>query len=492
MTNELLQAWEEWNGSVDCEHTKRTWSASELRESVCCFAQTLQAAGLRENDIVALVLGNTVGFPVALMACLRLRCDPLLLHAAIPEPELDAILTTVGARWALHDFIADVSRIELSLGTSPWKVVRKMAGMQLYLRHLSRSLTTIRPKTSESGTILHATSGTYGNPNLCDRPQRAAIAEANNYTNTIGILSHAHIVATTPLHHAFAFGFCLISAIISDSTLELRPILHPRKLLRADRPPIDVLALVPPMIPLLAQLRSKCITRELRHTFFAGAPCHEQSATAFESAFERPLHQIYGSTETGGIATSYGASRGHDGVGQALDGVSIRIEDTGQHPELGADVGIVSVRSASMMAGYLDAPMAIEFWRTGDLGRQSATGELTLLGRERDIINVGGSKVDPREVEEVLRRHPEVLDVVVYAGTREDNSQFVQAALRLHSAVDYSKLREFCESQLTSYKVPQVLHWVSSIPRTPSGKCRINELPGADVGLSPDVARPHR
>lgn len=491
MTGELLVAWDRWAGSLDCEQTKHTWTACELRESACCFAQTLQAAGLGENDIVAIVLGNTAGFPVALMACLLLRCNPLLLHAATPEPELDAILRTVSARWALHDFIADVSRIGTSLGTSRWKVVHESARMQLYLRRLSHS-TTIQPKTSEPGTILHATSGTYGNPNLCDRPQRTAIAEASNYANTLGIFERARIVATTPLHHAFAFGFCLIAAIISNSTLELAPKLHPRKLLRVDRPPIDVLALVPPMIPLLVQLRSRYPSRELRHTFFAGAPCHQQSATAFESAFEQPLHQIYGSTETGGIATSYGAPRGHGGIGHALDGVSIRIEDAGQYLELGADVGIISVRSASMMAGYLDAPTTIEFWRTGDLGRKSPSGELALLGRERDIINVGGSKVDPREVEEVLRQYPEVSDVAVYAGTKDDNSQFVQAALCSRSAVDFATLREFCEARLTSYKVPQVFHRVNSIPRTPSGKCRKNVLPGAAVHLTTNLAEPHR
>jgi fatty-acyl-CoA synthase len=166
--------------------------------------------------------------------------------------------------------------------------------------------------------------------------------------------------------------------------------------------------------------------------------------------------------------------------------VTVSIANSGRYPELGPDVGEVCVRSTSMMAGYLGTATTGEPWHTGDLGRVLPDGDVELLGRLRDIINVGGSKVDPREVEEILHRHPAVRDAAVYAGRRADGSELVQAAICPRDAASAGELRRFCEQHLASHKVPQIIQFLDVIPRTPSGKCRRNELPDAAPGLQPD------
>jgi acyl-CoA synthetase (AMP-forming)/AMP-acid ligase II len=485
MSGELLRAWQEWRGSILCDHTGRRWPADELRRHADDLATALHAAGLREPDVVVLMAANTVGFPVALLACLQRGCCPLLLHAATPQPELDALLTSVGARWMLHDFVAGQSRIAAS---GAWRNVCQLGRLALGLRQTGSVAPP--PALSEPATLLHATSGTYGRPQLCDRPQRTAVAEAKNYVETLALFAGAHVVATTPLHHAFAFGFGLVSSLLASSCLELRPGFHPVRTLRSELPDADILAVVPPMLPLLTRLRAGQAMRKVRHTFFAGAPCHETIAAAFAKVFAQPVYQIYGTTETGGIASSYGAGGPRPGAGQPLRGVTVSIADAGGFPELGPDVGEICVRSPSMMAGYLGAAMAGPTWHTGDLGRVLAAGDVELLGRLRDIINVGGSKVDPREVEEILHRHRAVADAAVYAGQRADGSELVQAAITPRDAAPAGELRRFCEQHLASHKVPQVIHFVDVIPRTPSGKCRRNELPEAAPGRRPDGRGP--
>jgi acyl-CoA synthetase (AMP-forming)/AMP-acid ligase II len=302
---------------------------------------------------------------------------------------------------------------------------------------------------------------------------------------TIGLFAGARVVATTPLHHAFGFGFGLVASLLADSILELRPLFHPWSLMRPERPVADVLGLVPPMVPLLTRLKTSRPVRAVRHAFFAGAPCSDAAASDYERAFDQPLYQIYGTTETGGITTTYAPGKARPGAGGPLHGVSVLVARSGRFPELDADTGEVCVRSTSMMAGYLGQRLASDTWRTGDLGRWRASGELTLVGRLRDIINVAGYNVDPREVEEVLRTHPEVLDAVAYAGRNNDGSEFVQAAVCLRLPLASGQLRDFCSDRLAAHKVPQVVHPIDSIPRTPSGKCRKNELPQTAVPAPP-------
>jgi fatty-acyl-CoA synthase len=486
MSGELLSLWQRWRGSILCEHTGRSWQADELRGHVSALASTLQAAGLREGDGVVLMATNTVAFPVALLACLQRGGCPLLLHAGTPEPELDALLASVGARWVLHDFVASASRLDRGQGNRTWRSVHQMDQLALAL-HETNAVGSL-PPLSEPGTVLHATSGTYGRPQLCDRPQRAAVAEAANYVSTLGLFAGARLVVTTPLHHAFAFGFGLVSALLADASLELQPVFQPARLLRPELPAADILTVVPPMLPLLSRLHAGRGVRRVRHTFFAGAPCAHELALSFTQAFGQPLYQIYGTTETGGIASSYAADGVRAGAGRVLHGVTLSIAAPGRFPELGPDVGEICVGSTSMMAGYLGQGMAGDTWRTGDLGRVLPAGDVELLGRLRDVINVGGSKVDPREVEEILRRHPSVADAAVYAGRRPDGSELVQAAVSPRDTATAGELRRLCEAHLASHKVPQVLHFLDVIPRTPSGKCRRDQLPDALPELLPDEA----
>jgi acyl-CoA synthetase (AMP-forming)/AMP-acid ligase II len=476
MSHELLRLWDGWRGSLLCEQTARRWPADDLRRQTSLVTNALAAAGVRERDVVVLVAANTVGFPVALLACLQQGACPLLLHAATPAPELDAVVAAVGARFVVHDFIAGVSRIDATRGNRRWQSLSGPGSLALARCVTDAGLPP--PALSEPATLLHATSGTYGRPQLCDRPQRAAVAEARNYVETLGLFARAHVVVTTPLHHAFAFGFGLIAALLADASLELRPQFHPARTLDPALPDVDLLAVVPPMLPLLARVRGRGATRTIRHCFFAGAPCPEEVASAFSRAFGQPLFQIYGTTETGGIASTFAPGAARAGAGLPLRGVAVTIDGGGRFPELGCDAGEICVRSTSMMAGYLGTARAAEPWHTGDLGRVLASGEVELRGRLRDIINVGGSKVDPREVEEILHRHPAIKDVAVYAG-QSGGEELVQAAVCPRDAATAGELRRFCEQYLASHKVPQVIHFLDAIPRTPSGKCQRNQLPDA-------------
>jgi long-chain acyl-CoA synthetase len=482
-TAAVLAHWRRWKGAIECAGTGRTWAARELREHGGRIVGELERAGLKECDRVAIVLANTVAFPVVLMSLLELGCNPLLVYAGAQEAELNHLVKEFGVPWVVHDFTEGVSLLSQ-------KCYRKVASLSV--GDLSVSL--LAPSThkgdssfhlSATGVVLHPTSGTYGRAEYCIRNQDAAIAEGQNYVDTIGLYDKCRVVFTTPLSHAYAYGFGLISSILTDSTLVLDTAFNPKRILRREKEaPSDILAIVPPMAKALVRVGSLDPSRGIpKAVFYAGAPCADGLAREFEAAFDTTLFSIYGTTETGAITSSYRAGGERlPGTGTPLKTVAVEMRNCDGYADLGGGVGEIWVKSTSMMQGYVREVPGAEvggYWSTGDIGFMDGCGNVTIVGRTKDVINLGGMKVDPSEVEKVLLDHPSVEDAAVYAGLRRDGDEFVQAAVQVRGrGIDAAELKSYCARMLTAYKVPAVFHFVEGVPRSPSGKCLKVRCPG--------------
>ncbi|MBI2435153.1 MAG: acyl--CoA ligase [Candidatus Hydrogenedentes bacterium] len=494
---EALEVWRVWRGGIECLGTERAWTADDLRAAAAGAGHVLKDAGVAAGDGVAVALANTAAFPVLLMALLERRATPLLVFAGTREAELRRVVEEMHTAWVIHDFLPGVSQLvpgvypvaaEISFGPVSVALLRTQRKTQDAGRLAGGCHTTVdvtcRSQSEEDGAspllcgaILHPTSGTYGKSRYCVRNQRVAVAEARNYVESIACYDRIRVATTTPLSHAYAYGFGLMASLLTDSTLVLDPVFNPKRVLRREvERPSNILALVPPMARALARLAARETPPRLaRHTFYAGAPCPRDVMEEFRGVFGAELYAIYGTTETGAISTSYDGSARLAGVGKPLRNVEVQVRHAEHYAALRQGAGEIAVRSTSMMQGYLhdgavEAPG--DAWPTQDIGYFDGTGALSLIGRVRDIINLGGMKVDPVQVESVLRGHPAVLDAAVYPGLHPDATEFVQAAVQVNNAgVDEVTLRAYCLEQLDAYKTPLRFHFVAEIPRTPSGKC---------------------
>lgn len=479
----LLKRWRAWKGAVDCALCERVFAADELRSIADSIAGQLGYSGLRAGEPVILILANTAAFPVLLMALLQERCNPILTHAATPAPEVRRLAGAFGARFIVHDFVEGLSTLDPGVGAT---IARLPVGpMNVSLFELA---TNGEPTLSVpgGGVVLHPTSGTSGAAKFCVRNQEAAVAEAENYTSRIDVYREARVTVTTPLTHAFAYGFGLASALVTDSTLAVSPIFNPKRILRLEREtPSDILALVPPMVRTLADMGATEEDRSMAGAvFYAGAILDRPTAAAFEETFEVRIDSILGTTETGAISTTWSPGERIEGVGRALDGVTASVVDTDRYAGLGSGVGELTIESISMMQGYLtgDGLRGADAFRTGDIVSIGQGGAIRIVGRARDIINLGGMKVDPAEVEAVILADPAVADAAVYPGIRDDGAEFVQAAISGADA-DAASVRKRCLSELAAHKVPVQIHLVETIPRTPSGKILKIKCPGYPPSL---------
>jgi long-chain acyl-CoA synthetase len=217
----------------------------------------------------------------------------------------------------------------------------------------------------------------------------------------------------------------------------------------------------------------------LRVAYAAGSPLPGSVFDGFKQKFGVPVTQLYGATEIGSVAFNAAWEAGFDpaSVGRGMRDVSIRILDL----EEGASSlppgreGQVAIRAASMFSGYLDAPAPLVdgHFPTGDLGNLDASGRLFITGRIKLLIDIGGMKVNPLEVEAVLQRHAGVAACVVVP-VRQSETVFrlkaVVTPLDPAHPPATAELRDLARQHLAAYKVPRVFEFRRSLPCSPTGK----------------------
>jgi acyl-CoA synthetase (AMP-forming)/AMP-acid ligase II len=197
-----------------------------------------------------------------------------------------------------------------------------------------------------------------------------------------------------------------------------------------------------------------------------------------EAAFAAPMLEAYGMTEASHQMASNPlppAVRLPGSVGVAT-GVEIAVADAqGRLLEQG-ESGEVVIRGPSVTPGYLNNPEAnaaafFDGWfRTGDRGSFDADGYLRLEGRLKEMILRGGDNISPYEIEDVLLSHPAVADAVCFGIDDEKYGELVGAAVALDGEADERELTAYCRERLAPFKVPEVIHILDAIPRTPTGK----------------------
>lgn len=477
-SDELVNHWLKWQGAIDCSQTNKIWKAGEMIALSKKISQQLKETGIKEGDIVALIMGNTVAFPVILHSVLMIKANPLLLHVSTTDYELNQEFGEIAISWLICDKIESLSRIKED--KYPVMMSTEINSITLKVLCLNRE----RKKSSHfKGVIFHPTSGTSGSSKICIRDQNVAVAEGINYTSTIKQYNRIRIYITTPLSHAYAFGFGLVSSILTHSTLVVSPFFNPKELLRREQKmPSNILTAVPPMFQTLIHFKNLNPDYYIPEmVFYAGTRCDPSSMQELEKTFNCTVYSIYGTTETGAIASS--CIKGHktNGVGKSLNNVNISIRKKENYTNIGSGVGEIFIHSSSMMQGYYndDLSKKIDYFATGDLGYFDNNQCLELIGRQKDIINVSGMKINPSEVEEVIFTFPGVQDCAVYPGENKEGDEIIVAAVYMEKKIFSSdRIKKHISNALNHYKIPHAIFCVDKIPRTASGKCLKNRLPG--------------
>ncbi len=310
-------------------------------------------------------------------------------------------------------------------------------------------------KNQNDYAVIFYSSGSTGSPKGVINSHLTILKALKNYVSTMQLHSDDIFMAVTPFFHSYCLGSCFLCALKVGAKLVLQKQFLPRKILSImTKENVTVFQGVPFMYQMINEHYNREIysLKSIRLCVVAGAKISERVMRKFYELTGIVICQEYGSSETGTISVNLSNELELNivSVGKPLNNVSVRIVDCVE------GIGKIEVKSKGQAMGYLNsAPFVREWYRTGDLGYINENGYIHITGREKQIINLSGLKVNAREIEDILVSHDKVLNAKVYGETDELSGERIEAIVICNDkSVTESELLSFCKKQLASYKVP--------------------------------------
>lgn len=458
------------------------WSGERLGAEAEIVAGALCRLGLGPADRAALVLGNTAAFAAAYLGLMKLGVSAVLVNPQCAVREMDESLrrTSAVAVLGAPPLAGRLRQIGDVSGEPPAPVDREGSLLLWRTAHA-------RAAAGCDELMVQFTSGASGRPKVVARTFANLAFELDTFASHVPVGREDATVCPCPLSHSYGLLNGLLMPLFGGRpAVLLDGLFLPNDVVAAVHAHrARVLAGVPAMYRALADAYGAEASElaSLRLCYSAGAPLPAPVCEAFARRYGRHLHQQYGSTETGVIAVNLmdGAHPNPLAAGRPVRGrqVTVHRED-GTVADPG-ESGEVVVRSDACAREYVDDPQltAEQFkggaYLTGDIGSVDALGEITLLGRRSRVINVGGYKVDPAEVEAVLSALEAVAECAVVPRRRRDGES-LEAVVVVRHDVSAQEIQQFCRERLAAYKVPRHISIVERLPRSLSGKVLLKEL----------------
>ena len=479
----------------------RTTYAELWTEARRYAAALRDAADIGPGDKVAVLIPNVPDFPKTYYGVLALGGVVVPVHALLKAEEIAFVLEDSGAKalvcagpllgeGAKGAELANVPVLTvLGSGDSGLPALDALA------KDATPVGTYVQREPTDDAVILY-TSGTTG------KPKGAVLSHFNVVMNVtvsafdvIGIGPDDVILGCLPLFHSFGQTCAMNAGFRAGATLVLMPRFEgPAALDALSAYGVTVFEGVPTMyIALLdaARERDASTLPQLRIAVSGGASLPMAVMDKWRATFGSEIYEGYGLSETSPVATFNQelVGRKPGTVGTPIWGVDVEIakaevEDRIELVGTG-EIGEVVIRGHNVFTGYLNndgatsAAIVDGWFRSGDLGTKDADGFVSIVDRKKDMVLRGGFNVYPREVEEVLLRHPAIAQVAVIAVPDETHGEEVCAVVvRSPEGGDVTaeEIVAWSKDQLAAYKYPRVVHFVDAFPLGPSGKVLKREL----------------
>ncbi len=476
-----------------------TASYRELALRVARLAGGLLEGGLAPGDRVALVMANCPQYVEALFACWQAGLVAVPINAKLHALELDYIIADCGAKLCLVTADRENDVAALAGRSGALARVINVAGAD-YARLLAAPPTLVHEIPDDALAWLFYTSGTTGRPKGVMLSHHNLMAMTLNYFSDVDEIAPSDsILHAAPMSHGSGLYIlphvarAALNAVPESGGFdpdEIFTLLRAQKGLRG----LTMFA-APTMVKRLVDARRDADSDNIKTIVYGGGPMYVEDAKCAMQRFGYKFAQIYGQGESPMTITAVSKYLHRDvshpryatrlgSVGIPFTGIRLRIGDGHDAPLPPGEVGEVLVRGDTVMLGYWNNKAASNealrsgWLHTGDLGVRDEEGFLTLKDRSKDVIISGGSNIYPREVEEVLLRHPGVLESSVIgepdAEWGENVLAFVVAKPGMQVAAD--ELDALCLANIARFKRPKYYRFVAALPKNNTGKVLKTEL----------------
>jgi sulfoacetate-CoA ligase len=466
--------------------THETITYDEVRRAAKSVTNTLKSAGIKKGESVAYALSNGPNCALTILGILYGGFHATAINLIAGAKTIGYVFEHSQARLIItdpeHHELLDIALV-YSSNQPP-----RLDSQDLLVDNDKPTPTSASDLlTPNDDGLLMYTSGTTGTPKGVVLSHQNLVAGALNAAIAHELGPADRALCVLPLYHINGLCVTLLAPLVSGGSVVLTRKFSSSQFwnqLRDNQ--CTWFSVVPTQISYLLHDAKNRDAKEVglekvRFGRSASAPLSPDVQSTFESLFDVPIIETMGLTETAAQILSNPlppATRKVGSPGMAV-GNEIIIADKSQREVSRGEEGEVLVRGKNVMGHYLNNPEVTKetfgengWFKTGDLGRMDDEGYVFITGRLKELIIKGGENIAPREIDEALYAHPDIIEAAAFAKPSKDYGQTIEAAVavREKSNITPTELLAFCSHRLGKFKTPDKIHFLDELPKGPSGK----------------------
>jgi acyl-CoA synthetase (AMP-forming)/AMP-acid ligase II/thioesterase domain-containing protein/acyl carrier protein len=442
----------------------------------------LNHIGINSYNRVALLSDESMGYALlglaimenAVYAPIDIEMNLERMSSILKLLKIDYILTNIRSGGHI-----DLAR-QMGLGIIEYQLSCENNDINLSLELLSSSRVSYgnERKSDSDVCLLATTSGTTSTPKVVPSQYQSKVSIIKSFLSYFGEDQNAFTISLAPKHVSNFIGNINTTMMAGGTIMVLDKFKHNELIEILEKYPITWFTASPAVLSSLSEYITNSNldikASQLRFIRASGAPLPLKSKLELESIFKTEVIQTYGMTEVGNISSTYKNPKGFkEGSVGISTGINIKILDDE-----------ILVKGPSVFGGYENPEETndkyfIDGWfKTGDMGYIDEDGYIFITGRIKEMINKGGEKVSPYEVEKYILESSKILQAAVFPYPNDLGSEDVAAAIKLKEDYTFSllEMRDFLSNKLSSYKMPSVLYIVGDIPISENGKVQRKKL----------------
>ncbi len=460
----------------------------ELEKDSNRLAHGLIDLGIKPSDMVSIMLPNSLEFLTAYLGVIKSGATMVPLNISFKAPAVEYILNNSEAKIVItsEKFLPLIKECNLESLENIILVDGDKSDDYILLSELKEQKTTLPELENIDQEYTAAclyTSGTTG------QPKGAMLTHHNLIFDTQKTIEHLKVddsdryICVLPMFHAFAETVCMLMPMFLGAEIVIVDRFLPEKVLKTiQEKNVTFFAGVPTMYSALLNVknRDEFDLSDLNICISGGAAMPQQTMEDFEKTFNVKILEGNGPTETSPVAyvNPVDGERKSGSVGLPIPETKVKIIDEDDNELPTGEIGEIAVQGEHVMKGYFKMPEATEetlrggWLHTGDLGKMDQDGYVYIVDRKKDMINVGGMNVYPREIEEQLYKHPKIQAAAVVATKDELRGEIPKAVivLREGKTATEREIQKYCMQYFANYKVPKLVDFIDELPKNATGK----------------------